>query len=311
MKTILVLTDFSIRAQYAAEFAMQMAFKTGANLILCNAIELAEHNPVAQPIAWPVAGHLSLQEESMMDLKYLANHLKNLTPRNLKETVHQPVISCIAGFGKLTGLASSIISQKAVDLVVMGTHKSNGLIRFLFDSHTHDVLDNINCPVLLIPGSLGYKGINSIAYGTDLTFSNNKVIPYLAEIAEPFKADILVTNILPPDISLEKQANKILTHQEGPAVQGQTKITYTSVPGGNIPKSLLEISGAGKADVLALVHKRYGFFEKLFHSSISKRMVDIAEIPLLILPYSFSENVGDLSDDQLDHYCYEPGRSRT
>ncbi|WP_256009711.1 universal stress protein [Desertivirga xinjiangensis] len=311
MKTILVLTDFSIRAQYAAEYAMQMAFKSGADLILCNAIELAEHNPVAQPIAWPVAGHLSLQDECMMDLKYLANHLKSLVPKNQKDALYEPTVTCIAGFGKLTTLVSGIIPVKGVDLIVMGAHKSNGLARFLFDSHTHDILDNIDCPVLMIPGSQGYKGINLIAYGTDLTFSNKKVIQYLSEIAEPFNAEILVRNILPPNVSSDGQANKILADQGQNASDSiLTRITYTSIQGENIPKSLLEISGAGKADILALVHKRYGFFENLFHSSISKRMVDIAEVPLLVLPGSFSENVGDLSDDQLDHYCYEPGRSR-
>jgi nucleotide-binding universal stress UspA family protein len=36
MKTILVLTDFSINADYAAHYALKLAQRIGANLLLCN-----------------------------------------------------------------------------------------------------------------------------------------------------------------------------------------------------------------------------------------------------------------------------------
>ncbi len=90
--------------------------------------------------------------------------------------------------------------KKAADLVVMGSHKSNGLARFLFGSHTHNVLDNINCPVLLVPESLKYKGISSMAYATDLTFNDLKVINYLISIAKPFNAEVFVSHISPNDL---------------------------------------------------------------------------------------------------------------
>ena len=310
MKTILVLTDFSIRAQYAAEFAMHIAMKMKADLVLCNAIEIIENAPMAEQIAWPIADHLALKQEGLVDLKALAKHLEMLVPQTGGAAGHRPIVSCINDFGNLATVASKVVKDKAVDLVVMGSHKSTGLARFLFGSHTHDVLDTINCPVFLVPESLKFKELRTVAYATDLTFSDFKVINYLSGIAKPFNAEILVSHISPyglPGID----SSKAIQHSVNELFdEGHPKVFYASIRGENIPKRLLEISGSGKADVLALVHKRYGFFEGLFHSSVSKQMANSAKIPLLILPYSFSVDVADISNQQLDYFCYEPDNSR-
>ncbi|MGV3509087.1 MAG: universal stress protein [Sphingobacteriaceae bacterium] len=309
MKTILVLTDFSIRAQYAAEYAMQLAIKTKANLLLCHAMEIIESAPMADQIAWPIADHIELKKEGLAELKDAATKLEKLVSVNDLGT-YKPSITCLNDFGKLSVVISRIVKNKAVDLVIMGSHKSNGLARFFFGSHTHDVLDNISCPVLLVPENLKFKGINTISYATDLTFSDLEVINYLSAIAKPFNAKIIVNHISPygypgigTDNAIHHSVNELLDADH-------PKVFYTSVKGDNIPKRLLEISGSGKTDVMALVHKRYGFFESLFHSSVSKQLANNAKVPLLILPYSFSINVADLSNEQLEHYCFEPNESR-
>ena len=307
MKTILVLTDFSIRAQYAAEYAMHLAVKTKANILLCHAIEIIESAPMVDQVAWPIADHIELKKEGLGELKAIASKLQKLVPVD-GAVAYKPSITCINDFGKLSVIISRIVKNKVVDLIIMGSHKSNGLSRFFFGSHTHDVLDNIRCPVLLVPENLKFKGLKTISYATDLTFSDLKVIQYLSAIAKPFNAEILVNHISPygypgTDNAIQHSVNELLDTDH-------PKVFYTSVKGDSIPKRLLEISSSGKTDVMALVHKRYGFFEKLFHASVSKQVANNAKVPLLILPYSFSADVADLSDEQLDRYCYEPNDCR-
>ncbi|MEJ6979220.1 universal stress protein [Pedobacter sp. P351] len=309
MKTILLLTDFSVRAQYAAEYAMRIAVQVKANLLLCHSMEIIENDPMAEQMTWPIANHLALQQESLAGLKEIARQLEQNILADKIETDFKPVITCINDFGKLSVVTANIIEEKKVDLIIMGSHKSNGLARFLFGSHTHDILDNINCPVLLVPESLKFKGIRSIAYATDLTFSDLKVINFLSKIAIPCNARILVSHISPFGISETDSENTKHSIQDLLS-QEEPKIVYASIKGVNIPKRLIEISGSGKADLLALVHKQYGFFEGLFHSSVSKQMANSSKIPLLILPHVFGVDVADLSNEQLDHYCYEPDDSR-
>lgn len=300
MKTILVLTDFSIRAQYAAEYAMQIAFKLRANLLLFHAMEIIEGASMEDQVAWPIADHIELKKEGLAELKEVAIKLEKLFPVEEPAT-YKPTITCINDFGKLSAIVARIIKEKAVDLIIMGSHKSNGLDRFFFGSHTHDVLDNVSCPVLLVPENLKFKGLKTMSYATDLTFSDLKVIHYLLAIAKPFNAIILVNHISPyghrginADNATQHSVNEVLDIDH-------PNVFYASVKGDNIPKRLLELSSSGNTDVMALVHKRYGFFENLFHSSVSKQMANSVKIPLLILPYWFSVNVADLSGEQLDH----------
>ena len=123
MKTILVLTDFSTRARYAAEFAMNLAVRSKANLILCHSIE--EPAPIPEKdeeFKWPVPRRLVLKNESLFGLMALAKSLKNLPTY----TAFTPSIECINDFGLLADVVQKVVTEKSVDLVVIGSHKSNG-----------------------------------------------------------------------------------------------------------------------------------------------------------------------------------------
>lgn len=287
MKTILVLTDFSNRAGYAAEYATHIALKTKANLLLCHAMELTSELADGVELNWPIADHLvQKKEECTRKLEELTKHLEKLTV--LDSGDFNPSIDYVTDFGLLAEVAESIIKERAVDFVVIGSHKSSSLARFLFGSHTHNILDKINCPVLLVPENAEFKGINSIAYATDLSFDNTTVIRYLIKMAKAFNASVSVTHISPLEFPATEAEQTMRASLKEHLASYEPPVFYHSIKGYNVKNSLLEITGSGKADILALVHKRYDFFERLFHASISKQMADSTTIPLLVLPYSFS-----------------------
>lgn len=287
MKTILTLTDFSKRAGSAAEYAAYMASKNKATLILCHAIELASELADAVELNWPIADHLvEKREETISKLQDLKSRLLNLSP--LHSNDFKPDIECIADFGSLNEVAGNIINTNLVDLVVIGSHKSNGLARFFFGSHTHTVLDKITCPVLLVPENLSYRGINCIAYATDLSFDNSKVINYLISMAKAFNASVSVNHISPFEFPVTEAEQAMRLSLKKHLSSFDPPVFYHNIKGYNIKTSLLEIAGSGRADILALVHKRYDLFERLFHASISKQLADSTTVPLLVLPYPFS-----------------------
>ncbi len=309
MKNILVLTDLSNRAEYAAEYALNIAIKSKSNLLLCHVLELSTNTTAGLELNFPLEDQLGLESKRIPELKALTKRLEKLVPE-VDATEFTPSINYIIAFGPIVQFAEKIIEEKLVRLVVIGAHKSNGLSRFIFGSHTHAILDKINCPVLLVPENLKFKSLKTIAYASDLTFNNQKVIQYLMDIANPFDALIAVTHIsLPgfPATASEQAMGYSLNDQLGP---DHPTMFYHTIKGNDVKASLMEITNSGKADILALVHKRYGFFERLFHASISKQMADDAKVPLLILPYSFSVDVAEITNDQLDQYCFEPGDFR-
>ena len=304
MKTILLLTDFSAKAGYAAEFAMNIAVKCKANLVLCHVMELTTYIGENDEFSWPVADNLVLESESILNLRELASRLETLVPSDFK-----PSINFITEFGLLADVVEKIIDNRSIDLVVTGSHKSNGVSTFLFGSHTHAVLDKINCPVLIVPESVHFNGIDHIAYATDLTFDNQKVIKYLIDVAKPFNAIIAVNHISQTDYpvtSLEQALGYSMNEQLGP---DHPPVFFHTIKGENVRASLLEMTGSGRADIFALVHKRYGFFKRLFHASISKQMANNGKVPILVLPYSFSMEMAAFANDDLDSSYYETSNS--
>ncbi|MEO6520814.1 MAG: universal stress protein [Mucilaginibacter sp.] len=305
MKTILVLTDFSIRAGYAAKFATHMAIKAEANVLLCHAIEGTAAVTDGNGLDWPVPTHTVLTKECDHDLAEIVQKLEKLIKNDAG--TFKPKVHCRSVIGSLAEIAAKIVLEKKVSLVVMGSHRTSLLGKVLTENHAHTIIDQLNCPVLILPESYSFKGIGSIAYATDLTFGNAKVISYLADIAVKFDALLSVDHITTSADGSAQFEIAERTFRTERALYPNRNIRFRNIKRNSVKNGLLEMVNYIQADILALVHKRYGFFEGLFHTSLSKKMVDIAPVPILILPHYFSQDVADLSEAQLESFCFETG----
>ncbi|WP_256009687.1 universal stress protein [Desertivirga xinjiangensis] len=285
MRTILVLTDFSTRAQYAAEYAIRLAIPLKANILLCHALEVSDQ--------YPVADSQVLRNQTLKRLQEIGRHFQAFPGEDQPGMFH-PSISYITDVNGLTDLAEKVIVNYSVDITVIGAHRSTGLSRFFFGSHTNDILDSINCPVLLIPENTTFKPVRHIAYATDLSFNNTKVISFLLKLAKPFASKISVNHIslldLPPTAHEKETEDLILSQIRTSGVE----MDYESLREDTVEDGLLHLSGSGNVDILSLVHKRYDFIDRIFHSSISKHLAHSTIIPLLVMPHSYSQNKNDL-----------------
>ena len=142
--------------------------------------------------------------------------------------------------------------------------------------------------VLIVPENAYFKDIRNITYGTDLTFDNSTVISYLAKLGKSFNAEISVNHISPLNLPLSESEKAVENSIVEQLHEEDVRLTYNTIKGDNVPKGLLEISNSDKVDILTLVHKRYDFFEGLFHISISKQLAHSTKVPLLVMPYAYS-----------------------
>lgn len=307
MKNILILTDFSIRARYAAAFAMHIAARNDANIYLAHAIESENHIADTSGLYGNVSKDSLIENEAMLGLKELVKDLKNI---NVGHVSYTPRFQFILGKGSVAQIAKQAVKENDIDLVVTGSHKSNTISRFLMGSHTHQILDTVNCPVLLVPECMHFNGLNTIAYATDLTFNNSKVMNFLSRLAKPFHAKVAISHISLTGLSLEENLNSDHYFLKDFIGKNYPPVTFHTIIKDNIKAGLQEIAKNQKPDMLTLVHKRYSFLDSLFHTSASKQMADHAKLPLLVLPFSFSKNVADFTNDELDHFCFDANNSR-
>ncbi len=165
MKKILVPTDFSKPATIATDVAADIARRSGGELTLLHVIEEATSSDlnfegqVASGTNWDERiFNLRLIEKAKKQMERLSQDAKfegvRLKPELRVGTPYH-------GMNK-------IITEKKVDLVVMGTSGRSDLQQMIIGSNTEKVVRTANCPVLTLhqkPASAEFK---NIVYATSM-----------------------------------------------------------------------------------------------------------------------------------------------
>lgn len=284
MKNILVLTDFSQNGRSAEEYALQLAIKTHANLVLYNAYP---NQSVKQPdgnVVWPHDKSISLQLQSISNLEARVSELKDEL-NLIKADIYEPSISHLGDEGTVTDRLNELIEKNNIWLVIMGTKGEGFANTVIFGSNVFKVLNTINHPVLVIPQNAVFKDLQKIAYVTDLRSTDLFIIEWLHELSGILQAELLIANVSSDELS--NQQNDLSKNATEKMYQSQFPKTHIkSFHGKYIKDSLHEITEQMDVDIISLMHRKYGFFHNLFHESTSYEMVKHTKIPVLIFPDS-------------------------
>ena len=139
---ILVPTDFSKHSEVALTYAVALAEKFGAELVLLHVVQdLALFIPdavaVAPPIAAPVEQFVAAARDALERVAK-ADNLQHVRVR--REVREGTPFYEIIRFAK----------EGDIDLIVMGTHGHAGLTHVLLGSVTEKVVRKAPCPVLTV-----------------------------------------------------------------------------------------------------------------------------------------------------------------
>lgn len=277
MKNILVLTDFSENAKAAEKYALQLAIHVKGNLILYNTFS-RQRERIGGNVVWPHSTPSS-ELQSISNLQARVNEL-NLDLGKIGDNIHKPEIRHLGNAGSLTDKLNEIIAENNIWLSVMGTKGESFANNVLFGSNVFNVLEKINCPVLIIPNEAEYKELKKIAYATDFRSSDVEIINWLYELADSLKIGLVLVHVSSDTITDEEK--DILKSQETIYKSLFPKTSIQLYEGENIQHSLHKIAEQMDVSMLALLHRRHEFFESLFHASISHKTIKHTEIPVLI-----------------------------
>jgi nucleotide-binding universal stress UspA family protein len=276
MKTILITTDFAAPSQTAGHFAIYLANIMKANVTFCHAIEQL------------AASSMPIFSDERMKIKDSAiNQFKSqaldFRVDELDSGITGTQIEFCTGFGSVTEVVSNLVREKSVNLVVTGMFGAGVMKRLLLGSNSQGIIDNISCPVLLIPFSKLPEAINKIAFASDLSKGDIELIHSLVSFARPFDAEILVVHISEGKADhhqiekfLQEVTNKVNYH----------KIYYRHIEDKVVSRGLSWIAKNGFIDIFAMVHRRKVFPGNLLSSSHTQELSKNIDIPLLV----FQEN---------------------
>ncbi len=270
MKTILVPTDFSKTSLNAIEYASEIAKKEKAKIILLNAYH---YFPPSSDIPLPADIIDSLRTESTSKLNALC-----------KETVKDEKIKCetVSKFNFAFPAILETAEEKKADMIIMGTTGASGIKEMFMGSNTASVIERAKCPVLAVPAIAGFNGIKKILYASDYHASDLDALQKLVEIAKLFKAKIIVTHISDEEFNQFSEENYLNNFKNIVKRKiNYDKISFNLSVGKQVEKVLQKEIDALKPDLLALSMQHRNFFEKIFGSSLTKKMSYHSEIPVI------------------------------
>lgn len=278
MKTILVPTDFSANAETALHFALLLAKKLKAKLILAHiyqvavTISSAPHNVMS----------VEKEEEQMKaerEIKALCLHIQHAEGINYEYFIEE---------GETIETLLRIMKEKSVELVVMGTRANSRFSSGVIGSTTSDLMAKAKCPVLALPEGVRFdSGIKKMTYATDYKQNDISSIKKLVEIAAVFNAQINVLHISGDEIDAEDEV-KLMSEfmSKVNSSVNYNNLSFQIMHGNNVGEKLEQYIDEGSTDMLVMATHYRSFMDRLFGRSITKEVVLETTIPLLAFHYS-------------------------
>lgn len=275
MKTILVLTDLTPKAENAALYALRMAEKTRSDIILFHCFTVFRSVVVPETGMLPLDDYENCKEESLTELNKLAQRLK------AQQTTASfiPQISFDNEWGNLEDNVEHTLLEKDIALIVMGTRSDNLLSHLLSGSDTSHILNSLKCPVLFVPDSYGFHPFKTIVYANDLKKAYPQAVSFLVDIAKVNASQIIVTHVGEEGEFNTADCLKLITE-----VHGYPNVLYRQLPEGSVIEQIKTFVNFLSADLTVMIHHKHSLLGELIPGSTSKKMLYKHTVPLLILP---------------------------
>jgi len=283
MKNVLIATDFSGNARHAALYGYKLAQQLRANIILCNAFLVPSEMPEAGMVTWPMYEYDEIADDNATMLRKLKTELEE----SVESEIFKPFVHCKSEVGPFISVITDLVASENICLTVMGTHGNNGLSEFVLGNHSRRMINDTTVPLLLVPGRAKAGSIKKIAFATDFKQPQKDLesIYDLIRLIRPLNAELLITHIQDDkeaDPDLKKQIDEFMTELSNKA--DYPAIYYRVVKDHKIENGLDWVYEHGHVDVLAMVHRRHNFFERLVPGSFTQKIARQITIPLLVIP---------------------------
>lgn len=197
VENILLATDFSRQSSQAVPFALSMAHKYGSKIF---ATHVLPPPPLGSLPTLEVRA-LSAQalREAREKIKVFGHALGSVPNEELLRK------------GEVWDELSTILDEKKIDLIVLGTHGRAGVSKLLIGSVAETILRQSPRPVLTVgpnvsaePGSVA--DVHTILCPIDFTPDSLAALPYAISLAQENQARLYLMHVAPGPVSGPEEA---------------------------------------------------------------------------------------------------------
>lgn len=296
MKTLLVPVDYSNASIKALEIALNLASRADAALLLCHVYQLPAYVAEAHHPVYALPS-FETKEEALKKLESVAEQVK-------KKSEAEVQLTCTVVVGNVVEELLELAEKSNSSLIVMGTTGRGSIENRFFGSTTKHLVKHASCPVLAVPLNAQLSLINRIVYASALEPSEAAALKQLAQVKKLFSATLTVLYVQSgkdhSKVSIDIRKNEMMKSLPDDV------FTFSQIRCDDIAEGIEKFVQAYNADLVAFTVSQRGFWKNLLESSITSRLLEELNLPMLAFPQYASAAAGLLPDDQEEKQAEQP-----
>jgi nucleotide-binding universal stress UspA family protein len=280
MKKLLVPTDFSTCASQAVDFAVQSAKTHSLEITLLHAYE-TDGNVYTDYMGVNKEYNRALVDDV---------HAKLAQLKSVIEETEGVVVNVQVSLSPLVDAILQATEVLDIDLVVMGTLGAGGLKEQIWGSKTASLIGKTRVPVMVIPFYYEWKKPQKFLLATNHFEKSPSVLDFLFEVVDFYRARLQVavfTDEMADNAATIMEHTRTLPHYAKTLKElyNEESLIATHLFGDSFEETLQQHLEENEIDILVMVtYQRTGFWNRIFHPGMTKRMSYHTTIPLLVIP---------------------------
>ena len=275
MKKILFPTDFSEVANNAFVHALELAKMVHGELVLLHSFEL----PIYDNQFFPENYAAIYDSVELSEFEMFKNEIPKL--RAIAESHHLDKIKMSHRLkdGNLVSAIKESIADDAIDYLVIGTSGATGWESFFMGTNASSIITDAGIPVYCVPSDAPFQKIDTIGFTTRFRPKDKKALQTVLQLAHKAKAKVkcLYVKTSNSDVSNATIAEWKEEFKSEP-------IDFYIIEDDDVQVIITDFIMYKEIDVLIMLPYKRGFFEGLFHTSLTKKLATDFEIPILSIP---------------------------
>ncbi len=271
MKKILVPCDFSETAIQAYDFAMNLATKANAEVIVLKVFDL--------PFLYETTFGATPQYFDTGVLKDIeADAVINFEKMKIRHS-RKEMVSFTTLRGAVTFTINQFAEEHKIDLIVMGTQGATGLKEYWIGSNTEKVVRYAKVPVLAIRKSFDAARIKNIVFPTTLQLDQKDLIMHIKELQRFFSAKLHLLMVNTPG-NMMRSTDEMDLMEEFARHYSLSDYTLNTRNDFSEQDGIINFAHEMKADMIAMgTHGRRGLAH-LFMGSVTEDVVNHVDCPI-------------------------------
>jgi nucleotide-binding universal stress UspA family protein len=277
MKKILVPTDFSKPAEWAAETATRIAKTAKGQIILLHIVE----QPTSE--SFNAEGQISVGEgweDKLFTMKLIERNRQQLEQLAQGIAEQGVGVTCQLKLGNPFHGIKTVITEHEVDLVVMGTSGRSKIEEMIIGSNTERVVRLAKCPVLTVHEQPAVKEFKNIVYATSLNANEKAFADVVKNAQDMYQATIHLVRINTP-MNFQPDHLSLRVMRDFAKKVNLQNFTMNVFSDLSEEEGIIHFASTINADLIAMAtHGRKGFAHVLV-GSIAEDVVNHASRPVL------------------------------